>query len=271
VEAMKIRTGRRSRECPADRPPETDPGPVPHRRSGWAVAVRRSAETWSTTVCARRSSQKGWISIHPGGMFRYCREEPLVNVAIPGKPLVILHRVTVDDVDSIVRAVKNGEVPAELALCPDPDMGPADHRTAAGLRGWVPRHSDLRRRPFFRSSEYKVESLRAAGLIDPGDIEEYIAVGGYSAALSALTTMEPEAIIDVVEKSGLRWSWAVPASRRAESGGFTRLRRRPRRSTFICNADEGDPGAYMKPERDGERSPHADRGDDPRRLTPSAG
>jgi len=82
------------------------------------------------------------------GCIGYCREEPLVNITIPGKPLVILHRVTPGDAEEIVRAVEKGEVPVEKALCRIPLW---DHITGctqeygAGFDG-IPRYEDV---PFF--------------------------------------------------------------------------------------------------------------------------
>src|SRR5512137_292384 len=51
------------------------------------------------------------------GCFGFCAEEPLVNVWLPGKPLVILHHVQVNDVDSILDDLSRGHLPSELALC----------------------------------------------------------------------------------------------------------------------------------------------------------
>jgi len=81
------------------------------------------------------------------------------------------------------------------------------------------------------------------GLLDPYNIEDYIAIGGYSAAVKALTTVSSEKIIDEVKKSGLRGRGGAgfPTGIKWESC------RNAKSSTkyIICNADEGDPGAYM--------------------------
>lgn len=184
------------------------------------------------------------------GCIGYCREEPLVNITIPGKPLVILHRVTPGDAEKIVRAVEKGEVPVEKALCRIPSW---DHITGytqeygAGFDG-IPRYGDV---PFF--SHQKKVILRNSGLINPEQIDEYIAIGGYAAALKALSGMAPEAIIGEVEKSGLRG--------RGGAGFPTGLKWRIARNAegdrkfVICNADEGDPGAYMN-RNEMESDPH---------------
>lgn len=190
------------------------------------------------------------IMLAKTGCIGYCREEPLVNITIPGKPLVILHRVTEDDAETIVRAVSAGEVPFDLALCRVPSW---DHRTGTTIdygSGFdrIPLYADV---PFFSRQEKVV--LRNTGFIDPEEIDEYIAVGGYEAARQALTEMEPEAVVAEVERSGLRGrggagfptglKWRI--TREAEGGG----------KYIICNADEGDPGAYMN-RNEMESDPH---------------
>jgi len=94
--------------------------------------------------------------------------------------------------------------------------------------------------PFY-GKQVKI-ALRNCGYIDPDTIDEYIARGGYSALLKALKQMKPKEIIDEVKASGLRGrggggfpagiKWATCAKHDGER-------------SIICNADEGDPGAYM--------------------------
>jgi len=86
-------------------------------------------------------------------------------------------------------------------------------------------------------------ALRNRGMIDPEVIDEYIARDGYKALAKALSEMTPEEIIDEVKKSGLRGRGG---------GGFPTglkwelCRKQPSDTKYIiCNADEGDPGAYM--------------------------
>ena len=64
------------------------------------------------------------------GCIGYCKEEPLVNITIPGKPLVILHKVTRDDAEEIVRQASEGKVPEKLALCRVPAW---DHITGCTM------------------------------------------------------------------------------------------------------------------------------------------
>jgi NADP-reducing hydrogenase subunit HndC len=86
-------------------------------------------------------------------------------------------------------------------------------------------------------------TLKNCGVIDPEDINEYIAYDGYMALGKVLTEMKPQEVIDVIKESGLRgrggagfpsgqkWSFA------AGSEGDEKY--------VVCNADEGDPGAFM--------------------------
>ncbi len=86
-------------------------------------------------------------------------------------------------------------------------------------------------------------ALRNCGVIDPENIEEYIAMDGYQALAKAVTEMSPEQVIDVVKDSGLRGrggggfptglKWSFTAKNAADQ------------KYVVCNADEGDPGAFM--------------------------
>ncbi len=86
-------------------------------------------------------------------------------------------------------------------------------------------------------------ALKNRGMIDPEKIDEYIARGGYSALAKALTKMTPEDIVNEVTVSGLRGrgGGGFPTGRKwasaAKATGYPKY--------IICNADEGDPGAYM--------------------------
>jgi len=85
--------------------------------------------------------------------------------------------------------------------------------------------------------------LRNCGVIDPTRIEEYIARDGYQALAKALTEMTPESVIDEIKKSGLRGRGGAgfPTGLKWE---FTRKAKGDKKYV-LCNADEGDPGAFM--------------------------
>jgi len=95
--------------------------------------------------------------------------------------------------------------------------------------------------PFFQRQKKIV--LENSGVIDPDRIEDYIATGGYSALIKALTEMTSREVIDQVTKSGLRgrggagYPTGLKWSTVSKSVGTSKY--------VICNADEGDPGAFM--------------------------
>ena len=101
-------------------------------------------------------------------------------------------------------------------------------------------------KPLEETTFYKKQmrvALRNCGIIDPEDIEEAIAMGAYEALGKVLTTMTPEQVIDEMKKSGLRGRGG---------GGFpTGLKwefahkQKETPKYVVCNADEGDPGAFM--------------------------
>jgi NADH-quinone oxidoreductase subunit F len=95
--------------------------------------------------------------------------------------------------------------------------------------------------PFFKLQKKIV--LRNCGVIDPGNIEEYIAVGGYSALAKVLGEMTPEQVVDEIKKSGLRGrgGGGFPTGTKWE---FT-AKAKGEQKFVLCNADEGDPGAFM--------------------------
>ena len=86
-------------------------------------------------------------------------------------------------------------------------------------------------------------ALRNCGLINPEDIQEYIAAGGYQALGKALAEMTPEQVIDVMKRSGLRGRGGAgfPTGKKWEFGRAYQGDEK----FVICNADEGDPGAFM--------------------------
>ncbi len=183
------------------------------------------------------------------GCFGFCVEEPLVNIRIPGKPLVILKKISVNDVPAIITAVSGGSVPADKALC---RIQAWDHLTGIVEYGTgfesIPLWNEI---DFFKWQKKIV--LRDCGLINPEDIDEYLAVGGYGALCKALRELSPDKVIDEIKQSRLRGRGGAgfPTGRKWElmkqSQGDVKY--------LVCNADEGDPGAYMN-RNEIESDPH---------------
>lgn len=185
------------------------------------------------------------------GCFGFCAEEPLVNIYMPKKPLVILSKVTEKDVPKIIEHLKKGTVPVKMALCRIDEWDHLTYKHSYGFGGGFEKIPLWNEIPFFKWQKKIV--LRDAGLIDPEDIEQYIAVGGYRALFKALTEMKPDRVIEEVQQAKLRG--------RGGAGFSTGRKWEMMRQTesdqkyVICNADEGDPGAYMN-RNEIESDPH---------------
>ena len=102
----------------------------------------------------------------------------------------------------------------------------------------IPKMSDIE---FFKHQLLVV--LRNRGRIDPEKIEEYIAYDGYQAMAKALTEMTPEQLIDEIKTSGLRGRGGAGFPTGVKWGFCKQAQGQPK--YLICNADEGDPGAFM--------------------------
>ncbi len=154
----------------------------------------------------------------------FCENGPLVIVYPEGTYYV---RVTPEDVPEIVEEhLVKGRVVNRLIY------------KAPVKEDEIPTYKQL---DFY--SKQKRVALRNCGSIDPEEIKEYIARGGYSSLEKAVYEMTPEQVIDEVKRSGLRGRGG---------GGFPTglkwefCRRSPGDLKYlICNADEGDPGAFM--------------------------
>ena len=162
------------------------------------------------------------------GCIGLCYTEPLIEVIKSGKPSVFYGDLTPELVTEIVRDYLIGDNPR-------PDL-------ALGTRGEgtfkdIPRLFDL---PVLRS-QVRI-SLRNCGNIDPGNIDHYIANGGFQGLEKALK-MDPQGTIDEIKGAGLRgrggagFPTGVKWQFCHDAPGETKY--------VICNADEGDPGAFM--------------------------
>jgi NADH:ubiquinone oxidoreductase subunit F (NADH-binding) len=95
--------------------------------------------------------------------------------------------------------------------------------------------------PFYAKQQKII--LRNSGLIDPSSIEEYVARDGYQSLNRALLNLSPQGVIDEVTRSGLRGRGGAgfPAGKKWQ--GCSDATGKPK--YIVCNADEGNPGAYM--------------------------
>ncbi len=173
------------------------------------------------------------------GCFGFCAEEPLVNVFVQGYPLLILHRVTPDDVKGIVDLVAERKPPVNKILCKIEEWNHLTERVTYGHG--IPEVPTWDEIPFYRYQKKIV--LRNCGLTNPEEIDEYIGIGGYQALYKALYEMSPDQVLDEIKKSKLRGRGGAGYP----TGIKWELLKRAKgdRKYLVCNADEGDPGAYM--------------------------
>ncbi len=174
-------------------------------------------------VVLQHESHEESVGLKHSGCHGFCQMGPLMRI----EPMGLLYiKVTVDDCEEIVeKTVLNDEVIDRLVYHEDG-------------KSYV-RQEDI---PFYKQ-QTRI-ALEHCGHINAESVEEYIAVGGYSALEKALFDMTPEEIINEISESGLRGrggagfptgkKWAQVAAHKEAPVKY-----------IVCNGDEGDPGAFM--------------------------
>ncbi len=183
------------------------------------------------------------VSINQTGCIGFCEMEPLVEILENGKPRVIYKNITEDKILDAIQDYMEGTFNKKriLGQMRDPRSlleGDIQNPVAdvTPLEG-IPFLEDI---PFY-NKQVKIV-LRNCGYIDPDSIEEYIARDGYSAFFHALYELEPSEIVSSIKKSGLRGrgGGGFPAGIKWET-----CAKQDGERYIICNADEGNPGAYV--------------------------
>lgn len=175
-----------------------------------------------------------------------CSKEPLITVAMPGQEPIIYENMNESKVQRVVKEhVISGTVVKDFAFARGMEAeiqkrienkgAPAGQKV---LDSSIPGIEEI---PFFKLQEQRV--MRNRAVIDPNNIEHYIGRDGYQGLIKALSEMSAEDILKTVLDSGIRgrggagfptglkWKFA------AQTENCTKY--------VLCNADEGDPGAYM--------------------------
>jgi NADH-quinone oxidoreductase subunit F len=157
------------------------------------------------------------------GCHGYCEQGPIM-VVDPGG--IFYPKVKIENIPEIVEKTLVHNEPADKLLFRDPKT-----------KKRIAKEEDI---PF-----YKLQTRSIFGknrLIDPNNMDSYLAVGGYTALAKALSEMEPEEIVTEVKNANLRGrgGGGFPAAIK-----WSTCRRHEGPRYVICNADEGDPGAYM--------------------------
>ena len=166
---------------------------------------------------------EGKVDIRRTGCHGFCERGTLV-VIYPEEICYV--QVQTEDASEVVQSVKDGKV-VERLLYTDPVSGKK-----------IVRESEI---PFYKNQSRTVFGNNRR--IDPQNVEDYLALGGYSALAKALFHMAPDQVLEEVKKANLRGrgGGGFPAGRKWET-----TRNAPGEPKYvIVNCDEGDPGAYM--------------------------
>lgn len=165
-----------------------------------------------------KMTQRDNFELRTTGCIGMCFLEPIVDIYEDNKLLHRLVHVAPDKADAILTAVRENDFSAVKALeISDDDSSFLDKQTRIALRN--------------------------CGIIDPTDISDYTSVNGYEALKKVLTTMTPDQVVEEIKISGLAgrggagfptwFKWNAAKNSKGD------------RKYLICNADEGDPGAFM--------------------------
>ncbi|MBQ3184849.1 MAG: NADH-quinone oxidoreductase subunit NuoF [Firmicutes bacterium] len=207
-----------------------DPSPEKHKIDILVCGVAGCASSGSLKVADAIEEQikaNGLgeeVKVIKTGCFGLCAEGPIMMVC---PEHVMYTKVTPEDVAEIFEEhIKGGKVVKRLL---------------AGENEYEEIKDRLPQIPFF--SMQKRIALNNCGIIDPENIDEYIALDGYQALAKVLNEYEPDDVIDEIKKSGLRGrgGGGFPTGRKWESSAVVQ----DHEKYVICNADEGDPGAFM--------------------------
>ena len=188
--------------------------------------------------------QGNGIQISQTGCLGFCEAEPLIEIAQTGRPRVIYQNISEEQIIDVIHSYLESDFKKKkwiLGQVRDPRSLMEDQ-----VENPIREVDPIEKIPFledtpFYHNQVKI-ALRNCGYIDPDCIEEYIARGGYFAFFRALFDHKPQEVIQIIKDSGLRGrggggfsagvKWATCARHHGER-------------YIICNADEGDPGAYM--------------------------
>lgn len=174
--------------------------------------------------CLRERALEDEVQVIATGCFGFCEKGPIVKI-MPDNTFYV--QVKPEDAEEIVNEhiIKGRKVERLLYKEPSKKVTVSDSK-----------HME------FYKKQLRI-ALRNCGFIDPENIEECIGRDGYSALAKCLTEMTPEAVIDEIKRSGLRGrgGGGFPTGLKWE---FARKYQADQKYV-VCNADEGDPGAFM--------------------------
>ena len=166
------------------------------------------------------------------GCIGMCSAEPLVDIQLPGRTRLSFQHIYVDKAVALLDAVFSGKLPEGIETLGQ--FRNEQHTPWADV-AFIDEH------PFFAPQTRWV--LANCGKIDPTSLNEYLARGGYQALAQTLRSHTSAEVCTIVEKSGLRGrgGGGFPTGRKWKLA----MEAEGKQKYLICNADEGDPGAFM--------------------------
>ena len=191
---------------------------------GTGCVSGKSAEI--TEALKKAVAEQGLQGVHVDftGCHGFCEQGPVAIVEPEG---IFYAQVTVDDVPEIVESHLRDGKPVERLFYKDPVSGEA-----------IPCHKDIK---FYNMQQRII--LRNCGRLNPERIDDYLATGGYESLKKCLKEMTPEQVIDEIKRSGLRGRGGAGFPTGMKWEFCRKAAGEPK--YMICNADEGDPGAFM--------------------------
>ena len=171
------------------------------------------------------------VKIRSVGCMGLCSYEPVVEIVAPGMEKVIYGGVKADKAAAVVDSIASKTILKDMVVS---GVSFTEDKNASAIDNAVPSYNKQKR-----------IVLRNCGVINPENLEEYVARDGYKALEKVLFDMTPEAVIEELKKSGLRGRGGAgfPTGLKWEAG-FKAVSKNNIKYV-VCNADEGDPGAYM--------------------------
>lgn len=213
-----------------------------------ASGAREVFDEFQKSIAIAASSGSD-INLRSVGCTGRCSCEPIVSVIKPGEPVVVYQKVTREIAHKIfVSHIQGGKILAESLLsgesCNDKQSTKEFSNTQKQLAASpiTKKFFDLYGGEEFYNCQSRI-ALRNAGIIDPENFHEYVLHNGFLALSMALGQNTPETIVDKVAASKLRGrgGGGFPTGKKWELARINEEQTR----YMICNADEGDPGAFM--------------------------
>jgi NADH-quinone oxidoreductase subunit F len=196
----------------------------------------------SLTAIEQELARRGFSAqINPVGCVGMCSYEPMVELQATGRPRLNYGAATAERIGEVFAHYLDGQ-PLDKAVVVGEVLPTVMGANGHSLHSLSFVQPGAQQPIPFQSKQLRIV-LSNCGLVDPESIDHYLALGGYVALELALTAMSPEQVIDEMTKAGLRGRGGGGFPAGVKWGLARKTQRWPK--YVICNADEGDPGAFM--------------------------